>query len=585
MMSQRRGLLAALSFLMVSASAFGQSSSVYSNASAPKREDLAKLNLRSAWTAYIPMDGRQDALGPVQAVDTNQIFVQTRMGRLIALDENTGAQLWSFRYPKSNANLYPVGVTDKFVFAVNVNTLYCFHRYSGVLEFRFDLPGLSLPGAGGPTAGPVADDENVYLQLGSNRIVAYRYPAGIKEAESEGPLMGPGGMPLPQGPGSRSKSMARQVAERYGRTTNIQIQADEEGFQRTTPYRDRTYSGSGLGGLQKTPSLASMARITPPYDMHREIQTPSMNVVTSLRPPYHLNPPYLAYNQITPSVAVLPPSAAAAQMLSNLRPVSIEPKPLWAASAPGRVVGEPITNNVPRNSEAPPQLWFTTSGPMIFAVDKINGTIGNRVRLSAAPAAPAAGPARTPSGRLAGYFALSDGSVYAIDLPGGNRIDAGVLWRANVGGYLNHRPLLTKQGIFASGESAGVALIDEESGDIVWRTDLTADFILAVNQENAYVLDQQGNLLVYPLKLPARATSDIAKPIGRLDLREFNHPVANERSDRILLGADNGLLICLRDANAKYFKPLKLRLPETPLEPKEPKKDEEKKEEEPKFDF
>ena len=41
-------------------------------------------------------------------------------------------------------------------------------------------------------------------------------------------------------------------------------------------------------------------------------------------------------------------------------------------------------------------------------------------------------------------------------------------------------------------------------------------------------------------------------PLSGYDFAAFNVPVVNTVSDRLFLAADNGLLVCLRDASAKY---------------------------------
>ena len=89
-------------------------------------------------------------------LDDTQIFVQTRAGLLVALDANSGAKQWTFKYPASYSTLYQVAVTDEYVFALNVARLFCLHRYTGVLEFDYELPGYA-------TAGAAADRDNVYV--------------------------------------------------------------------------------------------------------------------------------------------------------------------------------------------------------------------------------------------------------------------------------------------------------------------------------------------------------------------------------------------------------------------------------------
>ncbi|MGL6097662.1 MAG: PQQ-binding-like beta-propeller repeat protein [Fimbriiglobus sp.] len=519
--------------------------------STPSAVTLARLNLRAEWTIYVPMDGRDDGLGPVQWVAGGQVFAQTRSGRLLAYDGVTGFLQWSFRYDTPGANLHPVAVTDRLVFAVNVNTLHCFHRYTGLREFTFDLPGLGFPGAGGPTAGPVADEKNVYVLLGATRIVAYSYPKPLVAPQAAGAAIGPDGRPLP--PENKTQSVTDQAAGRLGTRLN---RFEEDLFaERTGAGVSGDYSGSGLGAMQKTPSMSSLPRISPPYTLAREIGTPSISSMHSVRQPYQLYPPDLKYQQATPSISALPASATAAFGLANFRPREVEPRPVWAAAAPGRTTYEPIMTTVAGGSDVASQLWLTTDGSLAFAVSKVNGVRQAELPTSARISGPAAGPVAVGEGSLVGYFPLSDGGVIAVDLPAGSRQNPKIEWRANVGGFLNHRPLPTADAVFASGDNAGVAKIDIRTGDVLWRTGQTADHPLAVTDEHVYVLDNRGTMLVFPRSRPAGETDGTARPVGRLDVRGFNVPITNAATDRILLGADSGLVLCLRDASAKYIRP------------------------------
>src|SRR5687768_8900927 len=93
----RPALLAAAGLVLAGA-LVAAPSSVYTLAVAPDRADLDRLNLRAEWTAHLPLAGRQDGVAMVQVVDESQVFVQLRSGLLLALDPNTGAQQWGYRY-------------------------------------------------------------------------------------------------------------------------------------------------------------------------------------------------------------------------------------------------------------------------------------------------------------------------------------------------------------------------------------------------------------------------------------------------------------------------------------------------------
>ena len=151
--------------------------------------------------------------------------------------------------------------------------------------------------------------------------------------------------------------------------------------------------------------------------------------------------------------------------------------------------------------------------------------------------------------------------------------------------------------MFASGDHAGVSQVDTRTGEVIWKTALTADWPLAVNDEFVYVRDRVGTLLVYDRRVATDPVTRRAEPLARMDLSGFDVPVTNHQTDRILLAADSGVMICLRDASAKYVRPVRVAPPPPPppapkkepgeavVPPEEPKKDEPKvepKKEEPK---
>ena len=57
--------------------ASAQNPRAYSRALPPDASALSRLNLRTEWTLYLPVDGSRDAIELIQTFD-NQIFIQTR---------------------------------------------------------------------------------------------------------------------------------------------------------------------------------------------------------------------------------------------------------------------------------------------------------------------------------------------------------------------------------------------------------------------------------------------------------------------------------------------------------------------------
>ena len=114
------------------------------------------------------MDGRKDGFVSIQLTD-GQIFVQSRSGLVAALDAETGRTLWSTNVGKSYGAGFPLAINSFDVYALNGGTIYALDRRTGSVKWKFRQPeGLS--------AGPVADDEQIYLSTGTGRIYAYFVP-------------------------------------------------------------------------------------------------------------------------------------------------------------------------------------------------------------------------------------------------------------------------------------------------------------------------------------------------------------------------------------------------------------------------
>src|SRR3954467_1413156 len=110
----------------------GQSPAPSSRAVPPDATALARLNLRTEWSQYLPLGGGRDSIQLVQTID-DQLFVQSRTGQLIAVDARTGRIQWQATLGNGGyTNVYPVAANARFVFAANVTRVYAFYRDTGV---------------------------------------------------------------------------------------------------------------------------------------------------------------------------------------------------------------------------------------------------------------------------------------------------------------------------------------------------------------------------------------------------------------------------------------------------------------------
>jgi outer membrane protein assembly factor BamB len=505
----------------------------------PSEAALDVLNLKTEWTTAVPLAGRFDAVELIQVADGNQIFVQTKGGLLLALDAKTGSQQWQLKFDAANAPVFPVAVNDRLLVAVNLVSMYCVHRYTGLVEFKFRLPLV-------PSAGPTIDKDTAYLTLNGQRMTAYALPDPVTMPERRANANAGVGS-LAGAVDFRIKNPADVVATRYPGTVRKSANVvDRFEESKVTVSADTQLTGGALA-TQRAPSLSVLPSVRPPYNVFDDrgkyvVRSESLSTVHSMRQPYSLTDPTGAAIQRTPSIASIPPSLAALYEQTNLLARPLEPKARWVVGSTVRLTHPPLTTNF--------RVWLLSDSQIVQVYLKEDKSLQLTARM---PNHPAAEPGQADD---IGYIPLIDGNLMAFDLTGGGGGVAKVVWRANVGGAMNRKPLLTKDAVYQGGDTSGVARIDRKTGEVLWRTDDTADTVLAVNDEIVYVRDKQGLLRAYDRNRVTDPATRRAVQLGVLSLGGFPVTTENEFTDRLYMASATGLLICLRDKSPKYAAPL-----------------------------
>ncbi len=141
------------------------------------------------------------------------------------------------------------------------------------------------------------------------------------------------------------------------------------------------------------------------------------------------------------------------------------------------------------------------------------------------------------------YYGSSDANLYAILLTTGQ-----VLWRYTAGGAITRQPLATRTDVFVSTERNGLARLDRNTGEPMWRvprgqrmlnSQPEVDRVLAVNPKYVYATDRSGRVVILD-----RTRGTI---LSTWDVRDFVFQVPNDWNDRLYLAAQNGLIVCLHD--------------------------------------
>src|SRR5262249_51568932 len=131
------------------------------------------------------------------------------------------------------------------------------------------------------------------------------------------------------------------------------------------------------------------------------------------------------------------------------------------------------------------------------------------------------------------YLVSQDYSLYAVDTALGR-----LLWRFAASSPISRRPWVTDEDIYLAPDQGGLIRLERESGREIWRNTNAWRF-LATNPKYVYAADRHERLLVLDRNRGAQ--------LGIGDTRDFLAPIANPLHDRLFLGANDGLLVCLHD--------------------------------------
>jgi hypothetical protein len=407
-----------------------------------------------------------------------------------------------------------------------------------------------------PSAGFAADDASVYCILGvqignsgAHRVAVYKLPRPIVVQETQKALqLDTNGKPIKD---AKSVNPVDNMMNRYPPESTSRANTTDS---LDSGRRSRS-AEAPIGGFSgsRTPSLSALPRVTPPYTLDTDLNSDTLNLLPSLRQPYHLRSDFQKDIQQTASIGTIPPSVAAALALSDLRPKSIQPELRWEYGFTSRVL-YPVTLT-------PTRVWATTDSREVISLSKIDKKLAARQILD--------DPISAPPGQAGVFMYVPLTSGYLLGVDGTSGVMGGgatVLWRSTVGGICNRTPFVTDAMVYALGDNSGVVCLDRKSGDILWRTEATADRVLAANKEFLYVRNRQGKLFAFDAKRATDPEGKRSLPLAGIDLSDFNIPITNTVSDRLYLAADNGLIVCLRDNSAKYARPVRI-CPEVSVNP------------------
>jgi outer membrane protein assembly factor BamB len=163
-------------------------------------------------------------------------------------------------------------------------------------------------------------------------------------------------------------------------------------------------------------------------------------------------------------------------------------------------------------------------------------------------------PLGAPIGQLGSQIvvATKDLKVYSL-----NANTGALKWEILMGVNVRQTPRIIDEHVFVCAEGAGMRCLSAKDGREVW-TNRQAVRFLAATPALVYASSYVDDVLLL--------NRSNGKQVGAIALRGFPMRIANDRTDRLYLASDRGLVLCLRERERDY--PLFHKQPEKrPVEP------------------
>ena len=141
------------------------------------------------------------------------------------------------------------------------------------------------------------------------------------------------------------------------------------------------------------------------------------------------------------------------------------------------------------------------------------------------------------------YVACEDFNLYCLNVENGN-----ARWQPFPSGFpIRRTPRVIGQQVFIFPDAGGLFAISTLSGKRIWWRHGVRNFV-GSSIERIYAADRVGNVVII------RRTDGAV--LGTMPLRQFGVKLANDRTDRLFLATNSGLLVAVREAGADHEFPV-----------------------------
>ncbi|MBQ17408.1 MAG: pyrrolo-quinoline quinone [Planctomycetaceae bacterium] len=147
------------------------------------------------------------------------------------------------------------------------------------------------------------------------------------------------------------------------------------------------------------------------------------------------------------------------------------------------------------------------------------------------------------------YIACEDFNLYCLNAQNGN-----TRWQPFPSGFpIRRMPRVIGQHIFIFPDEGGIFCLSTATGKRIWWRKGLKQYVGSTGTR-IFAADQVGNLVAL-----RRTDGSI---LGTMPLRQFGIKYGNDRTDRIYLATNSGLIVCLRESGADHEFPVFHRNPD-----------------------
>ena len=134
------------------------------------------------------------------------------------------------------------------------------------------------------------------------------------------------------------------------------------------------------------------------------------------------------------------------------------------------------------------------------------------------------------------YVASLDGNLYCFHETNGSE-----QWRYSTGYAVTSTPAIVEDTVFVASEGPTLHAVNATTGKFLWRVDGVTQFV-ALGKQHTYGMNRYGTIIVLD--------NDSGAIAGQLPTSANTQALVNDKSDRLFLVSDRGLVQCLHEIGA-----------------------------------